>query len=114
MSLEFLLLLLAVIGFVFLAVWVYARVFDFVDDWKRNRILGHMREQAVAAMRREDDRAKPGWRRFYDFAGPPADVEARLPPMAPPGRYGMDSAPSGPPDGLDRGGSRSKAGRQEE
>ena len=86
MSLEFLMVLLALVGFVFLAVWVYAKIFDFVDDWKKER------------------GARTGWGRFYDFAGPPADVEARLPPMT----------PVGPPAGWDKTVSRSRAGRQEE
>ena len=60
MPLEFFLVLLALVGFVFLAVWVYARVFDFADAWKKKRGKG------------------TGWGRFYKFAGPPADVEARL------------------------------------
>ena len=91
MSLEFLLGLVVLVAFVFLAVWVYARVFDFVDEWGK----------------KEQDRAMLS--------------EGRLPPMThhdyDPGweigsRYGIDyEPPGGPPDGWERHPPRSKAGR---
>ena len=111
MSLEFLLGLVVLVAFVFLAVWVYARVFDFADEWKRK-----------ARLKDQND--------TLEFLGTLAEgprsplesqVEARLPPMTyhdyDPGweigsRYGIDyEPPSGPPDGWERHPPRSKAGR---
>ena len=78
MTLEFFLVLLALVVCLLAAMWVYAAIFDFVDEWKKK-----VRDRAML-------------------------TEGRLPPMAPAGRYGMTpglydyDAPTGPPSGHER------------
>lgn len=108
MTFEFLLGLLAVVGFVYLAVWLYAAIFDCVDEWK-----AAARDWDRAEAQRSTEAAherllmvntKPDWQ--DELKRERMLREGRLPPMA----YEL---PAGPPDGWERGRSRSRAGREQ-
>jgi len=90
MSIEFFLELLVVAGLLVSGAWVYCLIFDFVDWWKKKQ-----------------DRDRKSYDAYYK-----ALTEPRLPPMAPPRRYGMDhEKPKGPPDGWEKRPSTPRAAR---
>ncbi len=115
MSLEFFMGLLVVLGGLFVLGWIFCEVEDF-------------RREMIRKARGRDAAWTAAACEVVRHAKVRTGVEARLPPMAPAGRYGMKygfdpttatdnpelDLPADPPAGWDKGVSRSKAGRQEE
>lgn len=146
MALETFLVVLAVVGAMAVWAWLYAAIFDFVDEWKaKERLRGFTfmrstyddkgrpvlvpdpdaKKAALESGRLPPMAPAPGWmehprttelRQMTQKLWEPHDprargltVEARLPPMAPAGRYGMDhKLPVGPPDGWEKRPARSR------
>ena len=82
MTLEFFLVLVAVVGFGLVAMWIYAAIFDLFDAWKKKRDMAMLREGRLPPM------APTG---LYDYdapIGPPDGHERR--PKLPKARRMMD------------------------
>ena len=115
MTLEFFLVLLAVVGFGLAAMWIYAAIFDFVDAWKKKRDRAMLREGRLPPMIPDPWHTAPA-----DRMDPLTER-----PMSPENRAALDQqfqqgmttglydydAPTGPPDGHERRPSLPKARR---
>ena len=89
MTLEFFLVLLAVVGCLLAAMWVYCAIFDFVDAWKKKRDRAMLTEGRLPAMAPAVQYVMTTGLYDYDApTGPPSGHERR--PKLPKARRMMD------------------------
>ena len=97
MTLEFFLVLLAVVGGGLAAMWIYAAIFDFVDAWKKKRDRAMLTEGRLPPMTPDsraalDQQFQQGMATgLYDYdapTGPPSGHERR--PKLPKARSVLD------------------------